>query len=52
MRSVSDVRIFSIVSITLIWETGFVQSLKGSIFQWASRPFDLEVSLGSEKPAL
>ena len=51
-RSVSDVHIFSTVSITLIWETGFVQSFKGSIFRSACHPFHLEVSLGSEKPAL
>ena len=31
MRSVSDVHIFSTVSVTLIWKTGFVQSFKGSI---------------------
>lgn len=31
MRSVSDVHIFSTVSVTLIWETTFVQSFKGSI---------------------
>ena len=40
MRSVSDVHIFSTVSVTLIWETSLYNLLRGLF------------SLGSEKPAL